>query len=467
MIVRNLYLVALGGLAGLAAISTVSAQGQVYESAEHSFRVVTVAEDIQHPWSIAFLPDGDMLFTQRTGELRIVRDGVLLPDSVEGVPETRVINQGGLQEVAAHPDFENNRIVYLSYSKPNGSRGTTALVRARFENDRLNDVEEIFEANAWNETGGHFGAKIAFDEDGYLFMSVGDRQVAAQGQPGEASGAGSRHPLRHHRPPHGRRRRARRQSLRGPRHGAAGNLELRAPQSPGAGLPSGNRRTSGPPSTAPRAETELNLILPGVNYGWPVIGYGVNYRSGTPIHPSGEREGMEQPKTFWIPSIGASGLIVYDGDAFPEWCGDIFAGGLAATHRRLSRITVNDDGRVMTQESLLHGVFRIRDVRQGPDGFNLPGHGQPRRRTHRHRQNGACGPAQLLNHWPRLRPVRMSNMHELARNSNRAIASREEQLQPSFAHRRNGRWQLRNSIPWPQPTNCRPLDSRRPMPRRS
>jgi len=100
-----------------------------------------------------------------------------------------------------------------------------------------------------------------------------------------------------------------------------------------------------------------------------MIGYGVNYRSGTPIHASGEREGMEQPRTFWIPSIGASGLIVYDGDAFPEWRGDIFAGGLAATHRRLSRITVDDDGRVMTQESLLHGVYRIREVRQGPDGF--------------------------------------------------------------------------------------------------
>ena len=168
---RNLNLVALGGLFGLAAILTAPAQGQVYESVEHDFRVVTVAEDIQHPWSIAFLPDGDMLFTQRTGELRIVRDGELLPDPVEGVPETRVINQGGLQEIALHPDFENNRIVYVSYSKPNGSRGTTALIRARFENDRLEDVEEIFEADAWNERGGHFGAKIAFDEDGYLYLT--------------------------------------------------------------------------------------------------------------------------------------------------------------------------------------------------------------------------------------------------------------------------------------------------------
>ena len=364
---RNLYLVALGGLVGLAAFSTASAQGQVYESVDHDFRVVTVAEDIQHPWSIAFLPNGDMLFTQRTGKLRIVRDGKLLPDPVEGVPETRVINQGGLQEIALHPDFENNRIVYVSYSKPDGSRGTTALIRARFENDRLEDAEEIFEADAWNERGGHFGAKIAFDEDGYLFMSVGDRQSPPTG---DLENHPAQDPMTH--------------------FGTIVRLmdDGSVPEdNPFVGhasiLPEiwsyGHRNPQGlafHPETGdlwstehgPQGGDELNLILPGVNYGWPVIGYGVNYRSGIPIHATGEREGMEQPKTFWIPSIGASGLMVYDGDAFPEWRGDIFAGGLAATHRRLARISV-DGGRVMTRESLLHDVFRIRDVRQGPDGF--------------------------------------------------------------------------------------------------
>ena len=365
---RNLYLVALGGLAGLAAISTTFAQGRVYESTEHDFRVVTVVEDIQHPWSIAFLPDGDMLFTQRTGELRIVRDGELLPDPVEGVPETRVINQGGLQEIALHPDFENNRIVYVSYSKPNGSRGTTALIRARFEDDRLNDVEEIFEADAWNGRGGHFGAKIAFDEDGYLFMSVGDRQSPPTGNL-------ERHPAQDLSTHFGTIVRLMDDGSVPRDNPFVGDANVR-PEiwSYGHRNPQGlafHPDTGDLWSTehGPQGGDELNLIRPGVNYGWPVIGYGVNYRSGTPIHPSGEREGMEQPKTFWIPSIGASGLIVYDGDAFPEWRGDIFAGGLAATHRRLSRITVDDDGRVMTQESLLHGVFRIRDVRQGPDGF--------------------------------------------------------------------------------------------------
>ncbi|MDE0004050.1 MAG: PQQ-dependent sugar dehydrogenase, partial [Rhodospirillaceae bacterium] len=365
---RYLYLVALGGLAGLAAIYTTFAQGQVYESTEHDFRVVTVVEDIQHPWSIAFLPDGDMLFTQRTGELRIVRDGELLPEPVEGIPETRVINQGGLQEIALHPDFENNRVVYVSYSKPNGSRGTTALIRARFEDDRLNDVEEIFEADAWNERGGHFGAKIAFDEDGYLFMSVGDRQSSPTGNL-------ERHPAQDLTTHFGTIVRLMDDGSVPEDNPFVGDANVR-PEiwSYGHRNPQGlafHPDTGDLWSTehGPQGGDELNLILPGVNYGWPVIGYGVNYRTGTRIHPTGEREGMEQPKTFWIPSIGASGLIVYDGDAFPDWRGDIFAGGLAATHRRLSRITVDDDGRVMTQESLLHGVFRIRDVRQGPDGF--------------------------------------------------------------------------------------------------
>ena len=367
---RNLYHVALGGLMGLAVTATASAQGQVYESEEHDFRVVTVAEDVQHPWSITFLPGGDMLFTERAGRLRIVRDGELLPDPVEGVPEARVMNQGGLHEVALHPDFQSNRILYLSYAKPDedGSNGTTALIRGRFENDTLVDAEEIFEAKAWSRTGGHYAAKIAFDEDGYLFMSVGDRQEIP------------------------------RDNL--DKHGAqdltthAGTI-LRLmddgtvpDDNPFVGhataLPEiysyGHRNPQGlafDPQTGelwstehgPQGGDELNLILPGINYGWPVIGYGVNYRTGKPIHASGELKGMEQPRTFWRPSIGTSGLVIYDGDAFPEWRGDIFAGGLAATHRRLSRISVDDTGQVMTRESLLHGVYRIRDVRQGPDGF--------------------------------------------------------------------------------------------------
>ncbi len=367
MAARYPSLAALGALLSFAAFAPMTSVAQVYESLEHNFRLVTVAEDLEHPWSMAFTLDGDLLITERPGRLRIVRDGKLLPDAVEGVPEVRPINQGGLQEIALHPDFENNRVVYLSYSKPAGSRGTTALIRARFENDRLNDVEEIFEADAWNERGGHFGAKIAFDEDGYLFMSVGDRQSPPQGDL-------ETHPAQDFSTHFGT-------VIRLMDDGSVPE------DNPFVGHPVarpeiwsyGHRNPQGlafHPETGdlwatehgPQGGDELNLIQPGVNYGWPVIGYGVNYRTGIPIHSNVEREGMEQPKTFWKPSIGASGLMIYDGDAFPEWRGDIFAGGLAAVHRRLSRVSVEDQ-RVMTRESLLHNELRIRDVRQGPDGF--------------------------------------------------------------------------------------------------
>ena len=364
---RFSYLVALGGVSSVLAFAPEPAQPQVYESAHHDFRLVTVAEDLEHPWSLAFTPDGDLLVTERPGRLRIVRGGELLPLHVEGVPEVRPINQGGLQEVALHPDFATNRILYLSYSKPGGSRGTTALLRARFENDRLHDIEEIFEADAWNGRGGHFGAKIVFDEDGYLFMSVGDRQSPPTGDL-------ETHPAQDLTTHFGTILR-----LRDDGSAPEDNPFADHPEALPEIWSYGHRNPQGlafHPQTGdlwstehgPQGGDELNLILPGLNYGWPVIGYGVNYRTGIPIHASNEREGMEQPKTFWKPSIGASGLMIYDGDQFPEWRGDLFAGGLAPVHQRLSRIRV-EDRRVMTRESLLHGELRIRDVRQGPDGY--------------------------------------------------------------------------------------------------
>lgn len=354
-------------LAAVAALCA-QAQAQVFESEEHRFRVVTVVAGVKHPWSIAFLPGGDMLFTQRTGELRLVRDGMLLEQPLAGVPDALVRGQGGLQEVAVHPDFEVNRIVYLSYSKAEGNRNTTALVRARLEGDRLHQVEEIFEADAWSAAPGHYGAKIAFDGDGHLFLSVGDRMARPQGNleshPAQALGshAGTIVRLRED-----------------------GSVPDGNPFAGNSGaLPEiwsyGHRNPQGldyDPATGrlwstehgPQGGDELNLILPGLNYGWPVIGFGVNYGAGTPIHAASEREGMEQPVTYWTPSIGASGLIVYEGDAFPRWRGDLFAGGLAPTHRRLSRIRTDDEGRVATREPLLEDVYRLRDVRQGPDGF--------------------------------------------------------------------------------------------------
>jgi glucose/arabinose dehydrogenase len=148
---------------------------QTIASEQHAFRVVTVAEGLENPWSMAFLPDGGILVTERPGRLRIIRSGQLQPEPIGGVPAVRAQGQGGLLDVVLHPDFANNRLVYLSYSKPRGGEGTTAVIRGRLDGGTLRDVEEIFEAKAWSGGGNHFGSRLAFDANGYLFITVGDR----------------------------------------------------------------------------------------------------------------------------------------------------------------------------------------------------------------------------------------------------------------------------------------------------
>ena len=175
--VRTLFSLVVG--AGLLA-ATVSAQTPL-RSALHDYRVVTVVDAVVQPWSMAFLPGGDALITERPGRLRILRDGKLLPQPVEGVPAALYAGQGGLLEVAAHPNFATNRMLYLTYSKPigDGKEATTALIRGRFENDRLTNVQQLFESVSKGR--GHYGGKIAFDRDGFLFLTLGDRQVPPEG----------------------------------------------------------------------------------------------------------------------------------------------------------------------------------------------------------------------------------------------------------------------------------------------
>jgi glucose/arabinose dehydrogenase len=332
------------------------------ESTLIDYRLVTVASGLSHPWSIAFLPGGDMLVTEREGRLRIIRDGVLLETPVPGVPEVFAQGQGGLLDVALHPDFESNRLVYLSFSKPLADGSTTAVVRGRLDGDRLADVEEIFEAQTRGR--GHYGSRLAFDRDGYLFVTVGDRQASPEGDL-------SAHPA---------------QDLSN-HHGTINRLhdDGRIPEdNPFVGvegaLPEiwsyGHRNPQGlaiHPETGvvwsdehgPQGGDELNLVLPGRNYGWPVIGFGVNY-GGATIHDSTAHEGMVQPVHWWVPSIATSGLLVYTGEPFREWKGNLFVGGLAGV--QLARLTM-DGNTVVAEETLVQGVGRIRDVRQGPDGL--------------------------------------------------------------------------------------------------
>ena len=340
-----------------------------------TFKVVTFVEGLRNPWSMAFLPNGDMLVTERGGTLRIIRGGKLLPDPVPGVPAVRAQGQGGLQEVALHPDFASNRVIYLSYAKPNadGTQGTTALSRARFENDRLVDVKEIFEAAAWANTPGHFGARIAFDRDGYLFMSVGDRMEGLRQEgmdPTKLESHGAQN-LANHQGKIIRLHDDGRVPNDNPFVGQAGkrpeiwSYGHRNPQGLAIHPETGELWST---EHGPQGGDELNLILRGANYGWPVIGYGANYVVGTEIHKDRYRAGMQQPVAFWVPSIGISGLLFYEGDQFPNWKGNAFVAGMSGNYQQLVRVSLKEHT-VINREPLLVGQYRIRDVREGPDGF--------------------------------------------------------------------------------------------------
>jgi len=400
------YLASIRAAAGLVAAATLTVSTSTWAQppgpAGEQFKVVTVAEGLKNPWSMAWLPNGDMLVTERgtgdyPGSLRIIRGGKLLPTPVPGVPTVRAQGQGGMQEIAVHPNFAQNHFIYLSYAKPrNGTattcrspapanlpagqppciEGTTALMRAKLEGDKLVDAKEIFEAKAWNDAPGHFGARIVFDGQGHLFMSVGDRMAGLfprtadgamdpnlEGHPAQNLGSGQGKIIR----------------LNddgsipqdNPFVGRAGALpEIwsyghRNPQGLAYDAATG---TLWETEHGPQGGDELNVIEKGKNYGWPVIGYGANYTLGTEIHAARNKEGMEQPKAFFVPSIGISGLMLYTGDKFPNWKGNLFVGGMAANYRQLVRFSVN--GKVVTnREPLLVREYRIRDVRQGPDGF--------------------------------------------------------------------------------------------------
>lgn len=334
------------------------AAAQTFTSEHHTFRVATVVEGLEHPWGMAFLPDGSILVTERPGRLRLVRNGVLEPEPIAGVPEVWARGQGGLLDVALHPDFERNRLVYLSYSKPGPNGATTAVARGRLVDGRLEDVEDIFVADAWTNRGQHFGSRLVFDGKGHLFVSIGDRGVMQEAQnPGNHQGTivrlldDGRVPADN--PFVGR------EGFR-PEIYAYG---IRSPQGLALHPETGELWET---EHGPRGGDEINLILPGRNYGWPTITYGINY-DGTKISDHTHMEGMEQPLHYWVPSIATSGLAFYTGDKFPGWKGDVFVGGLAG--QQLVRLRFDGTRRVAIEVLLTELKRRIRDVRNGPDGY--------------------------------------------------------------------------------------------------
>ena len=356
------------------ALSTLQVFAQdTYQSAHHDYKVVSVAEDLVQPWSMAWLPNGDMLITEKPGRLRLVRNGQLLPEAIPGTPEVLYKGQGGLFEVVPHTNFSDNQWVYLTFAKPNANEiddgSTTAIVRGRLEDDRLTNVVELFAAQA--SGFGHYGGKLVFDGEGHMFLTLGDRQDFSFGDR-EALMAHSAQDRSNHQGVIVRLNDDGTVPDDNPFVGVDGVLpEIwsyghRSPQGLAIHPITGDLWES---EHGPQGGDELNLVEPGNNYGWPVVGRGVNYGAfGRPIHVGISEEGMTSPTNFWVPSIATSGLMIYSGDKFPMWVGDIFSGGLIG--EQLARVHLDDEYRnVVMEETLAYDMGRIRDVRQGPDGY--------------------------------------------------------------------------------------------------
>ncbi len=342
------------------AVAPPPVRAEVFASEEHAFRVVVVAIGLDHPWGLAFLPDGRLLVTERSGSLRTVNaEGRLDPEPVAGVPRVHASGQGGLLDVALHPAFRENGWVYLSYAAGRWGRAGTEVARGRLRGQRLEDVEVLFRALPKSGSGRHFGSRLRFAPDGHLFVTLGDRGDRHRAQdPGDHAGSIVRI----------------RDDGGIPPDNPFFGVEGARPEV----YTTGNRNVQGlafEPETGllwshehgPRGGDEVNVVRRGVNYGWPVISYGREYGSGEPVGEGTHRDGMAQPVRQWTPSIAPSGLTVYDGDRFPGWRGNLFVGALR--FRLLARLVL-DGERVVHEERLLEDRYgRIRDVRTGPDGL--------------------------------------------------------------------------------------------------
>lgn len=323
-------------------------------------RVETIASGLEHPWALAFLPDGDMLVTERPGRLRVIRDGVL-SGPVSGLPELVAGNQGGLLDVALDPKFAENRLIYLSFSEPRPEGGNgTSVARAKLSDDgaNLTDLTVIFRQLPAIESSAHFGGRLAFAPDGTLFVTLGDRYSMRDSAQDLGTHIGKIvHITTDGKPAPGN-----------PFTGQAGALpEIwsyghRNPQGAAIDPATGLIWTV---EHGAQGGDEINRPEGGKNYGWPVITFGKDY-DGSKIGEGTVKDGMEQPVHYWDPSIAPSGLAFYNGDLFPEWKGDLLVGALKG--QKLVRLDM-EQGKVVGEEVMLEDLGeRIRDVRVGPDG---------------------------------------------------------------------------------------------------
>jgi len=330
----------------------------VYKSEHYRLRLATVAKGLEHPWSFAFLPDGRILVTERPGRLRMVRPGGRLSAPVKGVPRVYARGQGGLLDVILDTDFTSNRVIYLSYAEPGNGGGGTAVARAVLKDGALSGLKVIFRQTPKTSGGRHFGSRLVIARDGKLFITVGERGERKRAQDPSVN--------------RGQVVRINRDGTipkDNPFVGKAGyrpeiwSYGHRNPQGAALHPVTGKLWTV---EHGARGGDEINVPLPGRNYGWPVIAYGRHYWGGK-IGEGTHKDGMEQPIHYWDPSIAPSGMAFYTGDKYPQWKGNMFVGALR--FQLLSRLVLNGE-KVVKEERLFDELGeRIRDVRQGPDGY--------------------------------------------------------------------------------------------------
>jgi len=341
------------------------AHAEAVQTREHRVEILTFAAGLDRPWGLAFLPDGRMLVTERPGRMRVVeRDGKLDPTPVAGLPRVDAQGQGGLLDVTLHPKFGDNALVYWSYAQRDaaGNNGTE-VARGRLVGGpgawRMEAVETIFRMAPKSGAGLHFGSRLVFDREGFLFVTLGDRGEMARAQKLDDHAGKILRLTDDGRP-------------------APGNPFLGDPKAKPEIYSLGHRNVQGAalsPSTGalwthehgPQGGDELNRVRAGANYGWPVITYGVNYVSGTKIGEGTERPGMEQPVKHWVPSPAIAGMAFYDGAKFPRWRGNLLIGALRG--QALIRVRLDGDKFVEDEFMLVGSLPRVRDVRVGPDGF--------------------------------------------------------------------------------------------------
>ncbi len=356
-----------------AASRRLPAAPQVFHTQEQSFRVVPIT-GLSRPWALAFLPNGDMLITEHGGRLRIVRDGVLDPEPLAGLPEVFTPRRKGLMDIALHPRFLDNQFVYFTYHKASPKHrlaATTVLARGKFEGrGALVEVRDLFVADA-DYMGAAQTSRIAFGPDGKLYMVVGQ---PARYEVGSAD---------HAQDPSNHAGKMLRLNDDGtvPDDNPFVDAPGHRPEIYALGIRNSNGLAWHPETgelweteNGPQGGDEVNIIRAGLNYGWPIVSYGRAYSgdlTGThsgPQQTARQAEGIEDPVFFWSPSISPAGLMFYTGDRFPNWQGDLFVGALRGAE--LQRLVFNDRGLLVRQQSLLRELGqRIREVRQGPDGL--------------------------------------------------------------------------------------------------